>query len=74
MMKRASEEKAMILPGWKQHKATEEAANSPLTGGIGAGPARPSEPAAPDGVPFSPDAARLKSLNPLRAKSAPLQG
>lgn len=48
--------------------------NSPFTGGIGSGPARPSEPAAPASVPFSPDAARLKSLNPLRVTSAALEG
>lgn len=41
--------------------------NSPLTGVMAADPARPSS------VPLSPEAARLKSLNPLRVKSAALE-
>lgn len=63
------------MPGWKRHRAAEAAVNSPLTGVMAADPARPSEPAAPGSVPLSPDAAaaRLRSLKPLRVKSAALE-
>lgn len=40
---------------------------------MAADPVRPSKPAAPCSVPLSPDVVRLRSLNPLRVKSAALE-
>lgn len=61
------------LPGWKPRRTAKATVDLPLTGVMAADPARPSELAAPGSVPFSPDAVRLKSLNPLRVKSAVLE-
>lgn len=57
----------------RPQRAAEADVNSPLIGVMAADPARPRELAAPGSVPFSPDAARLKSLKPLRVRSAALE-
>lgn len=68
---------AAVLPevwwGVREGQQIPRMVNSPLTGVTAADPARPSKLTAPGSVPFRPDAVRLKSLNPLRVKSAVLE-